>query len=39
MRGDCIVLGGKIKHQNDYNIKGKVTELIITRITGEKLKD
>ncbi len=30
-------MGGKIKFQNDYNIKGAITELIITRNTGEKV--
>lgn len=30
-------MGGKIKYYNDYNIKGAITELIITRSTGEKV--
>lgn len=30
-------MGGKIKYYNEYNIKGDITELIITRSTGEKI--
>jgi hypothetical protein len=31
-------LGGKIKYYNDYDIKGAITTLTITRSTGEKVK-
>lgn len=30
-------MGGKIKYYNDYIIKGEITELIITRGSGEKV--
>jgi hypothetical protein len=31
-------LGGKIKYYNDYDVKGQITTLTITRSTGEKVK-
>lgn len=37
MKGGDKFLGGKIKYKNDYNVKGKITELVITRGTGEKV--
>ena len=31
-------LGGKIKNYNDYDVKGEITTLTITKVTGEKVK-